>query len=402
MSFEAYKASVMICAEKGPVTMKKILKFVYDTWYGASLVLLVAFAIQFVHSILIAHFKYAMPDWSDGLLIGLACLVVFCELSCFAAIIVSFCRRKWKRALVQAGLGVLLFVFSFVASFFTLFCSMFGPSEDYFNDSLTVPAGLKCEEPEPYVDEGRRQKYEDDAVFASAMANPKDYTEAMQKSTAIYKKLLFEKHELALTYFRRNPLWVRDCFSKKERYIRTFWAKGQYCKVELPMTRPYRDVYAARPGCRVPEYGWYASSVALYDELSKVDALEDVSAIDSIIREPKPYVSTERPDFKLVNGFQGGIYHYKATIDPGEDGEVYLKAYEVTKDYQLSATRMKQATLEKVTGKGAHVVGRKFTIYEGDWDHYYAARVEIWFVPSKGGAERKLKEKVFRVQGWMR
>lgn len=74
----------------------------------------------------------------------------------------------------------------------------------------------------------------------------------------------------------------------------------------------------------------------------------------------------------------------------------------MTKDYRLSATRMKQATLEKVTGKGAHVVGRKFTIYEGDWDHYYAARVEIWFVPSKGGAERKLKEKVFRVQGWMR
>ena len=79
--------------------------------------------------------------------------------------------------------------------------------------------------------------------------------------------------------------------------------------------------------------------------------------IDSIIREPKPYVSTERPDFKLVNGFQGGIYHYKATIDPGEDGEVYLKAYEVTKDYRLSATRMKQATLEKVTGKGPMLLG---------------------------------------------
>ena len=100
---------------------------------------------------------------------------------------------------------------------------------------------------------------------------------------------------------------------------------------------------------------------------------------------------------------QGGIYHYQATVNPGEDGEVYLRAYEVTKGTRLSADRMKQRTTEKITGKGEHTigVGKEFTIYEGDWGQYYAARLEIWFVPANGGKPRKLKEKLFKVQGWM-
>jgi hypothetical protein len=39
-------------------------------------------------------------------------------------------------------------------------------------------------------------------------------------------------------------------------------------------------------------------------------------------------------------------------------------------------------------------------VYEGDWDTFYPARFELWFVPSGGGPERKLVEKVFRICGW--
>ena len=64
---------------------------------------------------------------------------------------------------------------------------------------------------------------------------------------------------------------------------------------------------------------------------------------------------------------------------------------------------MKQRTTEKITGKGKHIIGdgEEFTIYEGDWGEFYAARLEIWFVPANGGKPRKLKEKLFKVQGWM-
>lgn len=43
-----------------------------------------------------------------------------------------------------------------------------------------------------------------------------------------------------------------------------------------------------------------------------------------------------------------------------------------------------------------------FTIYEGDWDKPYAARFEVWFVPDSGKPERKLMEKVFKIEGWQR
>ncbi|MBP5375589.1 MAG: hypothetical protein J6Y38_04560 [Bacteroidaceae bacterium] len=45
---------------------------------------------------------------------------------------------------------------------------------------------------------------------------------------------------------------------------------------------------------------------------------------------------------------------------------------------------------------------QEFTIYEGVWDDYYAARVEVWFKDAETRKERKLVEKVYRVEGWQR
>ena len=128
-----------------------------------------------------------------------------------------------------------------------------------------------------------------------------------------------------------------------------------------------------------------------------------------MLAEPEPYddnakkAESSNADFKLFDGSQGGIYKYQATVSIEEDGEVYLRAYEVTKGTRLSPERMKQRTLEKVTGKGEHTIGagKHFTIYEGEWGKYYAARLEIWFVPANGRRPKKLKEKLFKVQGWM-
>lgn len=383
--------------------MKRVIRFLYDTWYGALVVFLTLVGIQACHNFLIANFKFAMPGWTDMAMTVLALLVIISELSCLAAIIVSFCFRKWKRAFVQIALGSLVFVLSLAVAFMTVVYEMFGPSEDHFNDSLTIPAGLKYEAPEEFVSEGRRQKYEDDEVFAKAMANPgADYNERADEAYKFYKKILLEKGDIVRTYLRRNPLWERDPFSRRENYTRKLWADGQYCSITVTTARPCKVDYAAKEGCKVPEHGWYAGAMSMLDEFAKVDSLKDEGEIDSILPKPKPYVSKERPDFVLRNSFQGGIYEYKATVNPGEDGEVYLKAYEVTKEIPLSVSRLKPRTLEKVEGKGEHVIGKEFTIYEGDWGHYYAARIEIWFIPACGGKERKLKEKVFKVQGWMR
>ena len=43
-----------------------------------------------------------------------------------------------------------------------------------------------------------------------------------------------------------------------------------------------------------------------------------------------------------------------------------------------------------------------FTIYEGDWGKPYAARFEVWFEPDSGKDQRKLAERVFKIEGWQR
>lgn len=45
---------------------------------------------------------------------------------------------------------------------------------------------------------------------------------------------------------------------------------------------------------------------------------------------------------------------------------------------------------------------KRFTIYEGDWGDYYAARIEVWHKDAATGEETKLCEKTYRVEGWMR
>lgn len=273
---------------------------------------------------------------------------------------------------------------------------------DGFADDLKIPEGLKLAEPEGNNDGGRPAKeYEDDGLFAKALADPKDHKPALKKLNSICLPLVKGRRDLVVSYFEQNPLWQKNTNGRPDAYVRVLWAGDQYCKIVMPTRRPIKYDILAREGCRNAEAGWYAACVELTDEFSKLAALKDESGIAGILPKPKKCV-VEKSDFRLVNGMQGGIYGYSATIDVEEDGEVYLRAYEVTKGTRLSAQRMKQRTLQKVT-KGKHTIGdgKEFTIYEGDWEKYYAARIEIWFVPASGGRPRKLRERLFRVQGWM-
>ena len=103
---------------------------------------------------------------------------------------------------------------------------------------------------------------------------------------------------------------------------------------------------------------------------------------------------------------QGGIYSYAFYWPALEDGEVYLRCFEATENIELSDNQIKRRTTTQVAGhngfgqivKPNHM---EFTIYEGDWEEYYAVRVEVWHKPAKGKAHR-LMQKVYRMEGWMR
>ncbi len=110
--------------------------------------------------------------------------------------------------------------------------------------------------------------------------------------------------------------------------------------------------------------------------------------------------------FQLLASMQPGIYSVTYSLNPGEPGEIYLKAFEVTKGTQLSIDSLEMLSKTRMTWSTdpSERFGAKagFTIYEGDWSKPYAARFEVWFKPDSGNPERKLAERIFKIEGWQR
>ena len=106
----------------------------------------------------------------------------------------------------------------------------------------------------------------------------------------------------------------------------------------------------------------------------------------------------------IWNSFQGGIYKYDFYYGPLSSGEIYLKCFEVTENLPLSEERIAESKdiITPTSSFGKLVNRHEFTIYEGDWGDYYAARIEVWYRDATTKEERKLLEKVYRVEGWMR
>jgi hypothetical protein len=108
---------------------------------------------------------------------------------------------------------------------------------------------------------------------------------------------------------------------------------------------------------------------------------------------------------QIWNDFQGGIYRYDFYYPALPAGEIFLRCYEATKNEPLSEDRLPARSIVQIdsTFSSSKLVDKKeFTIYEGDWGEYYAARSEVWYREGSIGPERKLMEKVYRVEGWMR
>ena len=133
-----------------------------------------------------------------------------------------------------------------------------------------------------------------------------------------------------------------------------------------------------------------------------------LSKKDDFDRSLLPPGSIKKGDANIyiTNGMQGGFYFVFAHINPGEAGYAYLKVYEATRNTPLSAHGVKERS-RKLMG-WSNIREEKFhynsrvTIFEGDWGTYYPARFELWFVPDSGGKERKLIEKIYKIEGYQR
>ncbi len=124
----------------------------------------------------------------------------------------------------------------------------------------------------------------------------------------------------------------------------------------------------------------------------------------------KPNSKTEtikdKIDFELYNSFQPGLYEYDLWIDSKESGIIFLKAYEITQEIQLSNPELQESSRVRINNTNGVVqkfsTKDDFTIYEGDWGKPYGARFEIWFKSDKSKKEIKIFEKNYIIEGWMR
>ena len=110
-------------------------------------------------------------------------------------------------------------------------------------------------------------------------------------------------------------------------------------------------------------------------------------------------------DDKIVvigDGYSG--YDFYMWHKPTEKGELYIKAFELTQNIQLSELELSTRTENEITELGENYklyIGNSL-IYEGTFANYYPVRFELWFKPKNSEIEKKLTEKNYVIDGWDR
>ena len=120
-------------------------------------------------------------------------------------------------------------------------------------------------------------------------------------------------------------------------------------------------------------------------------------------------------------GMQPGMFVLVGGANPGEPGRTFARVVFVGPDPKIGPSKVPPdlkpgdvLSEDRVTPSSTRWIGwgpeadtlfpyqAGMTVYEGDWEHFYRARFELWFQPEKGGAARKLAEATETISGWQR
>ncbi len=120
--------------------------------------------------------------------------------------------------------------------------------------------------------------------------------------------------------------------------------------------------------------------------------------IDSIKR-----IDVQKEKLEIFgNGYSG--YDFYIWHKPTEKGEIFIKAFEITKNQRLSKEKIYNKTKTEITtiDTNFHFYQVNSLIYEGSLGKFYPARFELWFKSKNIGIEKKLIEKEYLIDGWDR
>ena len=455
-------------------TEKGLVQFLFDTWYGAFVVLCGATALLVAVTILDLFLaRTVLKPIVRYVGFALLALLLIAGIVYFVAWVVSLFKRRWKRALLQTVLGVAWMVGFLCAVAMLFFRVMFGPSEDHFADALTIPPEVEATIVTPESGfEGCQfstaDVYDDDFALSVFKSLAKDGGEDATVTCDLsgLADLVHNRRDELMAYLARHPGWwlhedhghlsatrrlrVREIwnhplngyYSGNSRTMRpgeNFEAHQRTTRFQTRTTLgfPYSP-FGRKKGAEHPatatvvaglrEWGGstanpgdFTSCECFGDKDFCVEVFEQTTARERRITNaalsflkaefaelklPADAVKRGPEEFVLRDGMQPGIYNLTLRLNPGEPGVAYLKAYEVTKGTRLSEGRLYGSSNERIGWSQdpdeKFLYENEFTIYEGDWGKPYAARIEVWFKPDSGKPERKLAERICKIEGWQR
>jgi len=442
--------------------MKKILTRYFNSWWLPALVYICILG-SFVITAVVRWRPLAVLAnvlfWVAGLaFLGLITATTW-----------NFIQKRRRIGVINLLLTVGCGAVAIFALGFVMFASMFGPSEDGFADSLTIPEGIEIADPDrdttdpwgastPKGSDGFQNSVR--SVLAVPGTGKPEFAPAMPSL-----RMASTDHPNAFRdYVEASPDWHvfieqgnrfasrRWSYAGEPRdtlhgYISEFSGASRFqtrCLLCLDLkqwsrysvqhvqegnnsVKPDMSVGNELQESRVMvECGgvWveiFEQSDNPERRVTKATVANLEKEFSEFLKNPEAAVTAARTrsrelasrlagdgghPFRLLTGMQPGIYVVVYSLNPGEPGSVYLKAFEVTKGTPLSVERLEAKSKTRMTWSddSSERFGAKagFKIYEGDWGKPYAARFEVWFRPDSGKPARKLAERIFRIEGWQR
>ena len=442
--------------------MKRILTRYFNSWWLPALVYICLLG-GFVITAIVRWRPLAVLANVLFWLAGLAFL------SLIVASIWNFIQKRRRTGVINLLLIFGCGAATVFALGFVMFATMFGPSEDGFADNLTIPEGIEIAEPDQDATDRwgvNASKGSDDFQNSvrTTLAVPGTGKSEFTPSMPSLRRASTDHFKTFSDYVEASPDWHvfvergnrfasrRWSYGGEPRdtlhgYISEFSGASRFqTRCLLCLDRKQWSRYSVQHeqegnepikpdmsmGNQLHESRVMIECGGVWVEIfeqsgnperrvTKATVANLEKEFSEFLKNPEAAVTAARTrsrelasrlagddghPFRLLIGMQPGIYGVVYSLNPGEPGSVYLKAFEVTKGTPLSVERLEAKSRTRMTWSAdpSERFGAKagFTIYEGDWGKPYAARFEVWFTPDSGKPDRKLAERIFRIEGWMR
>lgn len=421
---------------------KTIWKTYFNSWWLPSVVFL----------------PVAIPLFAGFVESGLYLLtVVFALLGIFAVSLINLFKRRWR-----IGIANLLSfaACSTISLSMIMFYTLFGPGEDGFADNLTIPTNIEIAIPKNVSNQ--KSKQADDAfqmAVLGALNLSNHDTVPINTDIASLKKAYASNDSELKRYLATSKSWRvyqedGSIFATRRWIVGSNWQyslHGYYSSSKVDSKQPFqtrltiglsgkswasisdnttllqtgetKEVKIKQAGLQTADFESHLIietegnlNVEIFEQSGAKERKVTKASLKYLEKEFQHLVTGEhfpgnnihngQASLELTNSFQPGIYDARIWVNPGEAGMVYLKTFEVTKGIPLSKVRLKTSSNEWIgwsnNADELFYSNSHITIYEGDWGKPYAARFEVWFVPDSGKEERKILDRVFKIEGWQR